>query len=99
MSDVELFNLSSSGVTELASSSMALEKSLQVIFERNLVALLGVTFLASEYPTSNGGRMDTLGIDETFCPVIIEDKRATNDTVINQGLFYLDRLMHHRADF
>lgn len=43
--------------------------------------------------------MDTLGIDENLCPVIIEYKRATNENVINQGLFYLDWLMDHRADF
>jgi predicted transport protein len=31
--------------------------------------------------------------------VIFEYKRATNQNVINQGLFYLDWLMDHRADF
>lgn len=43
--------------------------------------------------------MDTLGIDENGCPVIIEYKRATNENVINQGLFYLDWLMDHKRDF
>lgn len=43
--------------------------------------------------------MDTLGIDENGCPVIIEYKRDKNDNVINQGLFYLDWLMDHRAAF
>jgi len=31
--------------------------------------------------------------------VIFEYKRATNENVINQGLFYLDWLMDHRAEF
>ena len=43
--------------------------------------------------------MDTLGIDENGCPVIIEYKRASNENVINQGLFYLDWLKDHRGDF
>jgi predicted transport protein len=43
--------------------------------------------------------MDTLGIDENGCPVIIEYKRDRNQNVINQGLFYLDWLMDHRGDF
>jgi predicted transport protein len=43
--------------------------------------------------------MDTLGLDENGCPVIIEYKRATNVNVINQGLFYLDWLVTHRGDF
>ena len=28
----------------------------------------GVRFLASEFTTSNGGRIDTLGLDENGCP-------------------------------
>ena len=43
--------------------------------------------------------MDTLGIDENNAPVVIEYKRASNENVINQGLFYLDWLMGHRKDF
>jgi hypothetical protein len=31
--------------------------------------------------------------------VILEYKRASNENVINQGLFYLDWLMDHRKDF
>ena len=59
----------------------------KAFFEKNLEALLGVRFLASEFTTSNGGRIDTLGLDENGCPVILEYKRASNENVINQGLF------------
>jgi predicted transport protein len=101
MSDIKLFRIDEGGVAELQGSSVALEKSLQTQIERHLEALLGVRLLASEYSTgpAHGGRMDTLGIDENGCPVIIEYKRATNENVINQGLFYLDWLMDHRGDF
>lgn len=99
MSDIKLFQLSGNGLAELQSSAVSLERSLQTTFEQNLETLLGVRFLASEYSTSNGGRMDTLGIDENGYPVIIEYKRDRSENVINQGLFYLDWLMDHRADF
>ena len=99
MSDIKLFRTSEAAVEELSSSAAPLERALQVLFERNLDALLGVRFLASEFVTSNGGRMDTLGIDENGCPVIIEYKRDRSESVINQGLFYLDWLMDHRGDF
>jgi predicted transport protein len=36
---------------------------------------------------------------ENGSPVIIEYKRALNENVINQGLFYLDWLMDHKAEF
>ena len=99
MSDLKLFRTTVAGVTEISGGAMALEKSLQTLFEANLEALLGVRFLASEFLTNEGGRMDTLGIDENNAPVVIEYKRASNENVINQGLFYLDWLMGHRKDF
>ncbi len=101
MSDAKLFRLGQNSVEELKSSSVAVEKSLQALIERHLDTFLGVRCLASEYSTgkNHGGRIDTLGIDENGSPVIIEYKRALNENVINQGLFYLDWLMDHRADF
>jgi predicted transport protein len=78
---------------------IGLEKDIQKIFEKNLEEILDITFLASEYSTSFGGRMDTLGIDHNGSPVIIEYKRGQNDSVINQGLSYLRWLLDHKADF
>lgn len=101
MSDIKLFSLKGAPPSELVGKSVALEKSLQNLMEKHLDTFLGVRFLASEYSTgkTHGGRIDTLGIDENGCPVIIEYKRATNENVINQGLFYLDWLMDHRGEF
>lgn len=99
MSDIKLFSTHNGMVNELAGGAMPLERSLQTLFERNLENLLGVRFLASEFVTNEGGRMDTLGIDENNSPVVIEYKRSSNENVINQGLFYLDWLMSHRKDF
>jgi predicted transport protein len=101
VSDLKLFRISNGVASELTSSSVKLEKSLQTIVERNMEALFGVRFLASEYSTGarHGGRIDSLGLDENSSPVIFEYKRTINDNVINQGLFYLDWLLDHRAEF
>jgi predicted transport protein len=99
MSDIKLFRIGGSTVDELIGTTDTIEKSVQTFFERNLEALLGVRFLASEFKTSNSGRIDTLGLDENGCPVILEYKRATNENVVTQGLFYLDWLMDHRKEF
>jgi len=98
--DIKLFQVRSDTVQELPGTSVAVEKSLQVLIERHLEAFLGVRLLASEYSTgkSYGGRIDTLGIDENSRPVIIEYKRSLNENVINQGLYYLNWLMDHRAE-
>lgn len=99
MSDIKLFRIANGAVNELAGTTDAIEKSVQNFFEKNLEALLGVRFLATEFTTSNGERIDSLGLDENGCPVILEYKRSLNENVINQGLFYLDWLMDHRKDF
>ena len=101
MSDIKLFRINGGGVDQLKAETVALEKSLQTLIEKHLEALLGVRFLGSEYSTGkkHGGRIDTLGIDENGCPVIIEYKRSLNENVINQGLYYLDWLMDHQAEF
>lgn len=101
MSDIKLFHIAKNKITELEGKSVAVEKSLQKLIETNLEDFLGIKFIASEYSTGvkHAGRIDTLGIDETNCPVIIEYKRATNENVINQGLYYLDWLLDHKAEF
>lgn len=101
MSDIKLFHISGSHVTQLEGRSVALEKSLQTLIEKHLDVFLGIRFLACEYSTgkTHGGRIDTLGIDENGCPCIIEYKRASNENVINQGLYYLDWLMDHQGEF
>lgn len=101
MSDIKLFQINGPEVRELAGQSVAVEKSLQTLTEKHLDAFFGVRFLATEYSTgkTHGGRIDTLGLDENGCPVIIEYKRALNENVINQGLFYLDWLMDHKGEF
>jgi RecB family endonuclease NucS len=101
MSDIKLFRIADGSVTQLAGTSVAVEKSLQLLIERHLEELLGVRFLRSEYSTgkTHGGRIDTLGLDENGYPVIVEYKRSLNENVINQGLYYLDWLMDHKGEF
>lgn len=97
MADIKLFSIKGQ-VEELPSKQVTLEKELQKLLEENMSTFFGVTFLKSEYRITNG-RMDSIGIDENNCPVIFEYKRSLNENVINQGLFYLDWLLDHKADF
>jgi predicted transport protein len=97
MADIKLFSIKGQ-IEELQSKEVTLEKELQKLLEENMNTFFGVTFLKSEYRITNG-RMDSIGIDENNCPVIFEYKRSMNENVINQGLFYLDWLLDHKADF
>lgn len=97
MPELDLFSLNGE-VTRLQNSAVALERELQNLIENHMELFFGVRFLKSEYQI-NGGRMDSIGLDENNCPVIFEYKRNQNQNVINQGLFYLDWLLDHKADF
>jgi predicted transport protein len=101
VTDLKMFHIIDGKAHELAGAGVALEKSLQTLIEANMETLFGVRFLAGEYSTGlkHGGRIDSLGIDENGSPVIFEYKRSVNESVINQGLFYLDWLLDHRAEF
>ena len=101
MGEISLFRTENGRVQRLEPSFVALEKSLQNLIEGNMEELLGLRFLASEYSTgvNHKGRIDSLAIDENGSPVILEYKRSSNDNVMNQGLFYLDWLMDHKAEF
>lgn len=94
-----LFKIKNINVAKLSTIDLDKEKNIQTLFEQNLLTILNVDFLATEYSTSFGGRIDTLGIDKNGSPVIIEYKRNQNDNIINQGLSYLRWLLDHKADF
>jgi predicted transport protein len=101
MGDLKLFSVADGTVSEIPGTAVAVEKQLQDLIEGHLESFLGVRFLMSEYDTGkvHSGRIDTLGIDENDTPVIVEYKRSTNHNIINQGLFYLDWLLDHKAEF
>jgi len=94
-----IFSITNGSAKKIPPIKVGLEKDVQKNYERNLEEILNITFLASEYSTSSGGRMDTLGIDHNSSPVIIEYKRGQNDSVINQGLSYLLWLLDHKDTF
>lgn len=101
MSDIKLFRFSPDAAEELAGRSALVERELHDLMEKHMECFLGIRFVAHEYSTGKNhrGRIDSLGLDENCCPVIIEYKRHTNENVINQGLYYLDWLLDHQAEF
>ena len=94
-----IFKIDKQKVQKLKIKKFKNEKQLQKLFEENLEEIFGIRFLASEFKTTHGGRIDTLGLDEDSSPVIIEYKESEKNNVINQGLFYLDWLIDHKGDF
>lgn len=84
---------------KLKSFAIDKEKKLQALVEENLMEVLDMHFLETEYTTTFGGRIDTLAVDRNGAPVIIEYKRGKNDNVINQALSYLKWLQAQKVEF
>ncbi|WP_411141001.1 DUF5655 domain-containing protein [Streptomyces sp. x-80] len=100
MSGLKLF-YTKCGVTEVTPRLAEVEADVQNLVEAHMETMLGVRFLASEYVIDcvEGGRIDSLGIDENGAPVVVEYKRGTDAGVINQGLYYMSWLTAHRSAF
>jgi len=71
------------------------EAALRDFFADNLEDLLGLRFLDKEFQTKDG-RIDTLAIDETGTPVVIEYKWGEKDNILSQGLFYINWLKENK---
>jgi predicted transport protein len=103
VTDLRLFGPDTDGQdVELRGSTVALEVELQRRVEAGLESMLGIRFLASEYPTGpwHRGRIDTLGLDENGSPVVIEYKKGSDSGVLSQAVSYLSWLdsAHHEFE-
>ena len=94
-----IFKIIGTKLKKLNSLPLDKEKNLQALVETNLIEVLDLLFLATEYTTTFGGRIDTLAVDTNGTPVIVEYKRNKNDNVINQSLSYLKWLKSQKSGF
>lgn len=94
-----IFRNAAGKLSKLGAIPLSKEKELQVLIETNLKEVLDLQFLHTEYTTTFGGRIDTLAVDSSGAPVIIEYKRNKNDNVINQALSYLKWLKSQKPGF
>jgi RecB family endonuclease NucS len=78
--------------SQIHTKEFSKEKDFQKLCETNLETLFNIRFIASEFNTGakHAGRIDTLGLDENGYPVIIEFKKTGSQSIISQGLYYLN---------
>lgn len=75
------------------------ERDIQVIVESNLISLFGLQFVRGEFQLGTL-RMDTLAYDkDSKAFVIIEFKKGTNFSVVDQGMSYLGLMLNNKAEF
>lgn len=96
-----LFHENDAGLELVHAEEFQTEKQLQNLVEKNLEALFGCKFVATEFSTGDvhGGRVDSLALSEDNNPVVIEYKKVKSANVVTQALYYLSWINDHKGDF
>jgi hypothetical protein len=96
---MEVFNLKNNIVEEVDVKPFKLEKDIQCLVENNTEIFFNLEFIYSELSVGKY-RIDTLCFDnENNSFVIIEYKKGSSYSVIDQGYTYLQLLLNNKSDF
>lgn len=96
---MKLFSVNKDVLEEVDGVPFQLEKDIQGLIEKNVNTIFGLTFIQSELSVDKY-RIDTLCYDEennSF--VIIEYKKGTSYSVIDQGFTYYQLMLNNKSDF
>ena len=96
---MDLYNVSNGKLSQIDRDDFGLEKDIQAIVEGSASELFRLQFISSEFQIESF-RLDTLCYDEEQKAfVVIEYKKGSSYSVIDQGYSYLSVLLNNKADF
>lgn len=96
---MQLFNIKHGKLNSIDEQPFKLEKDIQNLFEKNLQTISNLKFVKSEFAVKDY-RIDTLAYNtEANAFVIIEYKKGSNLSVIDQGVTYLNLMLEYKANF
>ena len=96
---MQLFSNKNNELHLVEEKPFKLEKDIQQLIEKNSETLLGLEFIGTEI-TVDKYRIDSLCFDsETNSFVIVEYKKGSSYSVIDQGYTYLQLLLNNKSDF
>jgi hypothetical protein len=96
---MEVFNIKNNKVEVVELNPFKLEKDIQDVIEKNTESFFGLEFVRSEFPIGEF-RIDTLCFDnETNSFVLIEYKKGSSYSVIDQGYSYLSLMLNNKSEF
>lgn len=94
-----LYQINNGKMKEVKEKPFKKEIELHKLCEDNLENIFGLKFVKREF-NFNNFRLDTLAFDEnTKSFVIIEYKKTSNFSVIDQGYAYLSLMLNNKAEF
>ena len=93
---MELYSINGNKLKNVELNSFKKEREIQDLVERNTEILFDVDFVSSEFKIGEF-RIDTLCFDnETNSFVIIEYKKGSSYSVIDQGYSYLSKMLNNK---
>lgn len=96
---MELYNLNKGNLEEVRLVPFKLEKDIQGLVEKNTESIFEFEFIESEFRVEKY-RIDTLCFDpENNSFVIVEYKKGSSYSVVDQGMTYLQLMLNNKADF
>lgn len=96
---MELYNLNKGNLEEVRLVPFKLEKDIQGLVEKNTESIFELEFIETEFRVDKY-RIDTLCFDpENNSFVIIEYKKGSSYSVVDQGMTYLQLMLNNKADF
>ena len=96
---MDLYNLKKNKLEEVNRVNFKLEKEIQTLVEENVETLFDLEFISSEFSVGNF-RLDSLCFDnETNSFVVIEYKKGSSYSVIDQGYSYMSIMLNNKSDF
>jgi len=96
---MELYNLNKENLEEVNLVPFKLEKDIQALVEKNTESIFELDFIESEFRVEKY-RIDTLCFDlENNSFVIVEYKKGSSYSVVDQGMTYLQLMLNNKADF
>ena len=96
---MELYNLNKDNLEEVRLVPFKLEKDIQALVEKNTESIFEFEFIETEFVVEKY-RIDTLCFDlENNSFVIVEYKKGSSYSVVDQGMTYLQLMLNNKADF
>ena len=96
---MDLYKITKNKLESIESDPFKLEKEIQSVVELNVETLFGLEFVKSEFSLGKF-RLDSVCFDnDTNSFVIIEYKKGSSYSVIDQGYSYLSLMLNNKSDF
>ena len=96
---MDLYRIEGGGLESVQSDQFKLEREIQTLVESNMESLFNIKLITSEFSVGDF-RLDSLCFDEESNSfVIVEYKRGSSYSVIDQGYSYLSVMLNNKAEF